>query len=347
VSRSLTRLQAILLGLVILTGLGLTVGGLFAVGSKYWPWNDTFDLRVPFPRAVEVGTRVRVQGIDAGEVAEVGPPSKPGEPVMLTLRLAGHWKKQNLIRANATAQIVSEGMVGSKVIDINPGTADAEPVQANAVIRSEYTPELADALAKVGRILEAVENEKGRVTGLVDNTSNFIRQGQDTMKSIQHGAEDIQDVVKGVKRVPIIRNYVEDSQAILVRPECECNQWVLPETSLFESGRSQLTVQGRQRLDDIAKRVNELKHNGSEVVVVAYADPKTDAAFAATLTEKQSEVVAGYLKDHHSVHKMGWLSTRPVKALGMGVKPPPAESGRDDTSPPARVEVLVFVPRKE
>jgi phospholipid/cholesterol/gamma-HCH transport system substrate-binding protein len=339
VSRSLTRLQAILLGLVVLTGLALGIGGLFAVGGKYWPWNDTFDLRAPFPRAVEVGTRVRVQGIDAGEVAAVGPPAKPGEPVVLTLRLAGHWQRQQLIRANATAHVVSEGMVGSKVIEIDPGTADAEPVQANALIRSEHTPELADALAQVGRILQAVESEKGRVTGLVDNTNSLLRQGHDTMESIQ-------DVADAVKRAPIVRNYVEDPKALLVRPDSERNRWVFPEADLFEPNRAQLTAPGRQRLDEIAQRVNELKHDGSEVVVVAYADPKTDPTFAATLTRQQSEAVAFYLKDRHGVHKTGWLSTRPVKSLGLGVRPPPEEPGRDRNPPPARVEVLVFVPRK-
>lgn len=340
-SRSLTRLQAILLGLVVLAGLLLAVGGLFAVGSKYWPWNDSFELRVPVPQArgVEVGTRVRIQGVDAGEVAEVVPPAQPGEPVMLRLRLAGQWGKQNLIRSDATAQIISEGMVGSRVIEINPGSAGAEPVQTGAVIRSEPTLELADALGKVSKLLETMEGEKGRVTGLVDNTNALVRQGQDTMESIH-------DVAEAVKRVPIVRNYVEDAQALLVRPNCERNQWVLPEASLFEPGRAQLTVPGKQRLDEVARRVNELKHDGSEVVVVAYADPKTNPTFAATLTRQQSEVVANYLKDQHGVHKMGLVSRRKVKALGMGVRPAPAEPGRDGNPPPARVEVLVFVPRK-
>src|SRR5262249_31069466 len=142
------------------------------------------------------------------------------------------------------------------------------------------------------------------------------------------------------------RNYVEDVQAILVRPDCERNQWVLPEASLFQPGRAQLTVQGTQRLDEIAKRVNELKHDGSEVVVAAYADPKSNPAFAATLTKQQSEAVASYMKDHHGIHKMGLVSKRKVTPLGMGVRPAPVEPGRDSNPPPARVEVLVFVPRK-
>src|SRR5258708_4914985 len=42
VSRSLTRLQAVLLGAAVLAGLVLATSGLFAVGSRQWFWSDAF-----------------------------------------------------------------------------------------------------------------------------------------------------------------------------------------------------------------------------------------------------------------------------------------------------------------
>src|SRR5438874_5011382 len=111
-SQSLTRLQALLLGVVFLLGMGLAGSGLYAVGSRQWLWSDTFHVRAGFPqiRGVEVGTRVRVQGIDAGEVDAVEPPGAPGGDVLLRLRLDG--KLRSLIRTDASVQIVSEGMIG-------------------------------------------------------------------------------------------------------------------------------------------------------------------------------------------------------------------------------------------
>src|SRR5581483_78622 len=75
-SRSLSRLQAVILGVVVLTGLALATTGLYAIGSRQWLWGETFHVVVGFPqiRGVEAGTRVRVQGIDAGEVETVEPP---------------------------------------------------------------------------------------------------------------------------------------------------------------------------------------------------------------------------------------------------------------------------------
>ena len=90
--------------------------------------------------------------------------------------------------------------------------------------------------------------------------------------------------------------------------------------------------------------MNTIKANGSEVVVVAYDDPRAERspAVAHALTQTQCEVVCNYLKDRHKVHKLGLLSWRDVKPLGLGTDPPPAP---EPDLPPARVEVLVFVPQ--
>src|SRR5215831_10257117 len=88
-SRVLSRLQATLLAVAVLAGLSLAALGLFAVGSRGWYGADALVVRVGFAeiKGVEPGTRVRVQGVDAGEVAQVQPPESPGGPVILHLRL--------------------------------------------------------------------------------------------------------------------------------------------------------------------------------------------------------------------------------------------------------------------
>src|ERR1700757_3256062 len=91
VSRSLSAAQAFVLGALLLAGAALAGGGLFAVGSRAWYGRDAFTVRAGFRdiRGVEVGTRVRVQGIDAGEVVAIEPPEKPGGDVVLLLKMRG------------------------------------------------------------------------------------------------------------------------------------------------------------------------------------------------------------------------------------------------------------------
>jgi phospholipid/cholesterol/gamma-HCH transport system substrate-binding protein len=346
VTRSLSRVQAAVLGLVVLLGLGGAAVGLFAVGGSWWPWNNTFHIRAGFPKVygVEVGTRVRVQGMDAGEVEAVKPPELPGGDVVLVLRLRG--EVRHLVRADAVAQIMSEGMVGGKVVELYPGRA-AEPVADNALIATLPSADLNETVARVGRALEEFRDSEGTIAKLVNNPEAYdalvslMKQSERTMESVQKDAE-------ALKRVPFVGGYVEDPRELLVRPNCERNRLVFAEADLFEPGRAVLTAQGRERLDEKAAWIAGFRQRGAEIVVASYADPKAGPPdLALSLTRQQSEAVVNYLKDKHGVHKLSGLSgfvySRKVTPLGMGTRPPPVPER--EPLPPARVEVQVFVPQ--
>jgi phospholipid/cholesterol/gamma-HCH transport system substrate-binding protein len=355
VSRTLSRLQALVLGAVVLLGAGLGVVGLFAVGSRGWFGKDALHVRVGFRevRGVEAGTRVRVQGIDAGEVVEINPPESAEGLVVLRLRLKG--KFRHLVRAGSTVQIVSEGMIGGKVLEVRPPgpgrpAADYRPADEDALLHSEASAELTDVLGEVGATLKGIQRGKGTLgklakdeeayqafLALLKKSTEAVDKSKETMTSIQRDAD-------AMKRLPIVGRYVEDPVALLVRTNCERNRQHFAEEDLFEPGRAVLTAQGRERLDQIAPWLAGLKHKGSDVVVVAYADPKKGTPQAAlAVTRQQSAAVADYLKKQHGAHKLGLVAKRKVTALGQGVQPPPVPER--EPLPPARVEVLVFVPQ--
>jgi phospholipid/cholesterol/gamma-HCH transport system substrate-binding protein len=347
VSRVLSRPQALLLGLLVLLGVGLAVVGVFAVGSRGWFGKDPLHVQVGFHeiRGVEVGTRVRIQGMDAGEVVAILPPDSPDGSVVLRLALKDDYRR--LVRSTSRVQIVSEGMLGGKVLEIHrrpPKTGQSdEPAAENALLESEASTELADVLGQVKQTLQGIQGGEGTLGKLAhdpqvyDELATTIRQVRVTMASIGQSAD-------AVKHMPVVRDYVEDPTGLLVRPNCERNRQYFAESELFEPGRAVLTTQGRQRLDTLAPWLEGMKHKGSEVVVVAYADPKkATPSLAQTLTRQQSEAVCDYLKKQHAVQKMGWFTSRKVTPLGQGVQPPPTPER--DALPPARVEVLVFVPQ--
>src|SRR5262245_5617451 len=161
VSNGLSRLRAILVGLVVLGGLALGTLGVFLVGSRGWFGSNSLHVRAAFPevRGVEVGTRVRIQGIDAGEVAAILPPEGPDKPVVLRLKLRAEYR--HLVRAGSTVQIVPEGMLGGKVVELRPparrpdgGEPDLRPVEDDALLASAPTAELTDVLGQVNESLK-------------------------------------------------------------------------------------------------------------------------------------------------------------------------------------------------
>lgn len=334
-SRSLSRLQEILLGLAVLAGLGLAGFFVYAVGGRQGLWADHFHVRAGFREihGVERGTRVRVLGRDAGEVERIDLPATPGGEVVLRLRLDG--AVRHLVRADARAQIAAEGLIGGKVVEIRPGSDGAAPVAEDATIAALPTP---DPLGQVAQVLESLNQEKGKLHEVVDNSNRLLLQGQKTMASIQ-------DVAEGVKKLPVVRRYMDDPQRLLYRPECERSRKVLAAGDLFEPGRAVLTDAGKEKLTELVPWLAELtRRSGAEVVVASFADPASaDQALARQLTQQQSEAVCGFLKDHGAVHKKLWVLPRKMTPYGFGTATPPVPE--PEPGPAARVEVLVFTPQ--
>jgi phospholipid/cholesterol/gamma-HCH transport system substrate-binding protein len=176
VSRSLSRLQATLLGGVLLAGVVLAAFGLFTVGSRHWSGRDSFQVTVGFQDVggVEVGSRVRIQGVDAGEVEAIDLPDSAGDPVQLRLRLAGRFRKLIGNPASARVQIGSEGMFSGKFVKIIPGAPVRRPPRDPVVLKAQPTPELTQELS------EAAAQAK-RVLGALDATLQDVRRGQGTL----------------------------------------------------------------------------------------------------------------------------------------------------------------------
>jgi len=179
--------------------------------------------------------------------------------------------------------------------------------------------------------VEAVRRE-------LDGMKTFARNGQEAVTAIKQDAE-------AVKAMPIVRSYVEDHVATLVRPGSDRDRVVYVPDSLFEPGTSILTESGKARLNECASWLNGQHQKNSEVVVASFADARSadlTGASARTLTKKQAESIAEYLKER-GVHKMGYVTRRKITPVGHGFDPSPVVE--KEVLPTTRVEVILFIPR--
>jgi phospholipid/cholesterol/gamma-HCH transport system substrate-binding protein len=378
----------VLLAVVVLGGLALGALGLFAVGSRHW-LGDAFHVRAGFAdvSGIEVGTRVHIQGLDAGAVEAIESPAAPGGDVVLRLRIAGKYRP--LVGADAVVEIAGESLLAGKVVRIRPGRPGAPPAAEDALLAGRVPAELTESLAqtadRLNRTLSQVDavvadarHGKGslgkllRDEALYDDLTTTVAEARATLEDVRRGEGTLGKLVKGneayveavkslqdvrqmvtsvkqnsdaIKALPVVRSYVVDPTKELIRPDCKRYRMWYATGDLFEPGRAVLTAHGRKLLDAAGPWMNGLKQRKSEVTVAAFADPHQNAELAQVLTRKQSEVVAAYLKSNHKVHRVGfwWWSNRPVRAIGCGVNPPPVPEAQK--LPPARVELLVFVPQ--
>jgi phospholipid/cholesterol/gamma-HCH transport system substrate-binding protein len=354
----LTRAQAALLGLVVLVGLGLAALGVFAIGDRQGIWREHFYLHARFPQinGIEVGTRVRVQGINAGQVDALEHPVQRGGDVLVRLRLDASYRP--LLGSDARAEIVGEGLIGGKVVEIHPGSPGTTAIEPGATIpgQSDRLMEEIRGLANRGQALvqevETLTRETTQVMRESQALLRDVRQGEGpvgkelvaTMKQLQEATDSVGRGFDAMNHVPLLGRYMDASATLLVRPSAEQHPFVFKEEELFEPGRAVLTSAGRARLDTLAaKELPRLKVADSEIVIAAYTESGFGARAAEILTKQQSEAVRKYLVEQHKVHRLGWWRRRDVTALGMGTRQPPGEPSSAST-PARRVEVIVFVP---
>ena len=164
--------------------LALSGWGIHAVASRHWQVQPTFRVRAEFTAigGLEAGHRVRVQGIDAGVVERVVPPDaareagRPGPPDRRTIA--------PLVRSDAIARIISEGLVGAKVVELTPGHPHAPPVAEMGRIASERPIEIADVLKRASGSLERLEDlTRSAESGLaeVNTIAGSIRRGEGSL----------------------------------------------------------------------------------------------------------------------------------------------------------------------
>lgn len=350
----------------------LAVGGfgLYQVASRRWHVQPTFHVRARFANiaGVEAGHRVRLQGMDAGVVERVIPPQTPGEPVELLLRI--DQRLHHLVRTNAVARILSEGMVGARVIEVTPGGLESAVVAEGGAILAEAPVELSDLMKQTREALHKVDElAVSARTGLeqINLIASSIREGkgslgkfvrddaayQSMMSMTRRGEKTIsamEDNLSALKRTWPLSRYFDarsyfDREKVLYQPAARRASRSFASDDLFEPKRAILTPVGRTRLDQVARWCKQISQPGSEVVIAAFTDDDQNLDLAEVLTQEQAEAIRKYLVEKHGIDSAGWFRSRKVAAVGFGTQVPRGQDPSVTQLPQRRVDIILFTPQ--
>lgn len=356
----LSRMQAVMLGTLAIFVFLLGGAGLAALAAKDRLWADTLEVTILLPDAGDLppGTPVRVRGLEAGHVQRVEDPTDDApDSVRLIVRLDGRYR--NRLYNDAFVQVQTIGLLGSKVIAISPGSANTG-VHASHVLIAKPQQDLAavaDKLASVAdeakALLKEARSGSGTLAKLIRDDglynkmqdavtqmeqeagklSGLVADGRDTLRSVRQSTDAVQ-------RMPIIRSYVENTTALLIRPDCRRELYSYDPRDLFEPGTAILHEAGRQHLAALSGtlRASDTK---TEIVVAVACDSALTSAAAEEVTRKQAQVVADALKNC-GAHKTSLFSrNRPITPIGLGTD---TSLLGDTVGSSAQVQVITFVP---
>jgi phospholipid/cholesterol/gamma-HCH transport system substrate-binding protein len=363
--------RSVIIALVLLAAAGLAAGSVQLMAARQFRWRETFPLAVRFPAiaGLKAGDPVRVQGMDVGIVEEVVPPAKPGEDVRVRLRIAAHARP--LVRRDASVAIESQGVIGTKAVEIRPGKPDAPELSDDDELSAPAPQELAQLMSEATATLGQIRGMAGQAEQGIAQISSIatrINSGEGSLGRLLVSTE-IHDQLVGVGRrgekalVELTENlealkntwpfssYFEgrgfdDRERLLFRPGWNRVGQIMTEAELFEPGRAALTPEGRRRVESLATWARSTMKDQTEVVVLAYTDAAMSEEFATILTQDQADAVRAELVDKHRVGSRGWFRSRKVASVGFGTQLPKAASDLVPNLPSRGVEVLLFTPQQ-
>jgi phospholipid/cholesterol/gamma-HCH transport system substrate-binding protein len=153
-------------------GLLLFASGLFFIAVRHNLFGPNLEIYTEFDRlnGLQKGAKVRVSGMDAGEVLETQIPSTPDARFRLKLRIAERFRV--LLRGDSIATIRTPGLTGASFVEIQKGTQHSPEVPAGGTIPGMEPFELSDLVQLGGDVLRLVQTN---IASLQVSTERAIR----------------------------------------------------------------------------------------------------------------------------------------------------------------------------
>src|SRR5439155_25825409 len=120
--------------------------------------------------------------------------------------------------------------------------------------------DLKEIAAESRGLLRRANGAVNKVEGGMDDLKGFVTDGRETLRSVRQGTD-------AIGRLPIIRGYVEDAAALLVKPAHKREAMTYRTTDLFEAGTAMLTERGRTHRTNAAAWLKGVTNSKAEVVV--------------------------------------------------------------------------------
>lgn len=199
-----------LVGAFVVGGLALFAVGLFLIGDRRLLFSPRFELSTTLNTVsgLQVGTKVRVAGLDAGEVLEIGIPGTPSEPFRIRMRLREDLRP--LVRADSICAVQTDGLVGAAFIQVGRGSDEAPVVQPGDTIAGRDPVGFADLIEEGRETFQIVAREIGEVG---EEMEGVIEGLTDVTESTNELITDVGGDVKLISAASV--RFVEDSQQLV------------------------------------------------------------------------------------------------------------------------------------
>lgn len=165
-------LEGAKLGLFIFLGSFLIVLSIFTIGNKESLFVDTIIINSKFENVegLKTGAPVRLSGFTIGSVSNIVLSGDSLGTVIVTMNIEK--SLQHFIRLDSEASIVTEGLVGKKVVAIRPGSPSQAIVGEGSFVKSKTPLNITQVIEDTQAIIVYVRDLTKDFSGIVNKINS-------------------------------------------------------------------------------------------------------------------------------------------------------------------------------
>jgi phospholipid/cholesterol/gamma-HCH transport system substrate-binding protein len=200
----MNRRYQVAVGAFVIGGVLLFAVGLFLIGDRRMLFDRSIEIYTEFANlaALEEGAKVRVGGMDAGEVSSIQVPPSPSSKFRVKLRIREDFHR--LIRVDSLATVQTDGLVGNKFVQIEPGTDQAQIIPERGTIPSREAFELSAMLQRMSDTVDLIRTTivdlKGGIDVALASVTETADEAQNLLNDVGTEARQIMDSAQKVSR---------------------------------------------------------------------------------------------------------------------------------------------------
>ncbi len=246
------KIHTIKLGLMVAAGLLLFIVAIYYLGSQQNLFSSTVTLKSYFRNVSGLveGNKVRYSGITVGTVSQI----QIIKDTTILVDMAVDKKIVKFIRKDSKVVISSDGLMGSKIINILPGTSNAGQVSEDDFLQTKNTIDMQNVLEDAqqfiqeGRqitqnlidISEKMNNGKGdfavllnenNITSKLDETGDemiaFATNAKEISEHVNDGEGDLGRLVRDTIITGQINNVMGNLNKISIKTDSLTTQLLL------------------------------------------------------------------------------------------------------------------------
>jgi len=170
----------VIVGIFVTAAIVLFGACLFLIGNQHKAFNRHVVFYTNFQNVdgIPKGAKVRVDGMDAGEVENVEIPGRPAQKFRLKMKVED--RLHGLIREDSVVTVETEGLVGDKFLLIHSGTDRSPEAPPESTLASKEPFEITKMLEQAQGIMTQASTTITALQGTMNDVSGRLDTTLDT-----------------------------------------------------------------------------------------------------------------------------------------------------------------------